>query len=229
MPIQPRIDEPSNPRPSVNVSLSRCSRGNEQCCQLPSMSTNFRSTISASCFLAKAKKSSGVIETPPDGKRRGSREAWPADAHGRDGGGSIADLVENEGRAANFVGLDKAGVDSYCRTRLGRDIICPLCARPPSPEPKVVREPHLQSIGHIRTRERTDRHMGSAALAEAAKSIRDWSLANGAHTPPAVKAAERLWQSCVQRQASAGAVVEDGVPRAESDDHARRATRHRDR
>ena len=32
--------------------------------------------------------------------------------------------------------------------------------------------------------------MGSAALAEAAKSIRDWSLANGAHTPPAVKAAE---------------------------------------
>jgi glutamine synthetase len=32
--------------------------------------------------------------------------------------------------------------------------------------------------------------MGSAALAEAAKSIRDWSLANGVHTPPAVKAAE---------------------------------------
>jgi glutamine synthetase len=32
--------------------------------------------------------------------------------------------------------------------------------------------------------------MGSAALAEAAKSIRDWSLANGAHTVPAVKAAE---------------------------------------
>jgi glutamine synthetase len=32
--------------------------------------------------------------------------------------------------------------------------------------------------------------MGSAALAEAAKSIRDWSLANGVHTPPAVKATE---------------------------------------
>jgi glutamine synthetase len=32
--------------------------------------------------------------------------------------------------------------------------------------------------------------MGSAALAEATKSIRDWSLANGVHTPPAVKAAE---------------------------------------
>jgi glutamine synthetase len=32
--------------------------------------------------------------------------------------------------------------------------------------------------------------MGSAALAEAAKSIRDWSLANGAHTSPAVKATD---------------------------------------
>jgi glutamine synthetase len=32
--------------------------------------------------------------------------------------------------------------------------------------------------------------MGSAALAEAAKSIREWSLANGAHTPPAIKATE---------------------------------------
>ena len=67
IPIQPRIEEPSNPSPSVNVSVFRCSMGKEQCCQLPSMSTNFRSTISASCFLASAKKSSGVIETPPEG------------------------------------------------------------------------------------------------------------------------------------------------------------------
>ena len=47
IPIQPRIDEPSKPRPSSKVSASRCSTGNEQCCQLPSRSTNFRSTISA--------------------------------------------------------------------------------------------------------------------------------------------------------------------------------------
>jgi glutamine synthetase len=32
--------------------------------------------------------------------------------------------------------------------------------------------------------------MGSGALAEATKSIRDWSLANGAHTQPAVKATD---------------------------------------
>ena len=34
------------------VRRPECRSGNEQCCQLPSMSTNFRSTISASCFLA---------------------------------------------------------------------------------------------------------------------------------------------------------------------------------
>src|SRR5262245_46262718 len=71
MPIQPRIDEPSNPRPSSKVSSSSVSTGNEQCCQLPSMSTNFRSTISAWFFLAYVKnsfaflgKSSGVIGAP---------------------------------------------------------------------------------------------------------------------------------------------------------------------
>src|SRR4030095_8586966 len=71
MPIQPRIDEPSNPRPSSKVPSSSVSTGNEQCCQLPSMSTNFRSTISAWFFLAYAKKSftllgksSGVMDAP---------------------------------------------------------------------------------------------------------------------------------------------------------------------
>src|SRR5678816_3783677 len=38
--------------------------------------------------------------------------------------------------------------------------------------------------------------MGSAALAEAAKSIRDWSLANGVHTPPTVKATEVFGSLC---------------------------------
>jgi hypothetical protein len=47
MPIQPRIDEPSNPTPSSKVPSSSVSTGYEQCCQLPSMSTNFRSIISA--------------------------------------------------------------------------------------------------------------------------------------------------------------------------------------
>ena len=61
MPCQPRIDEPSNPRPSSNVPSSNASIGNEQCCQLPSMSTNFRSTISALCFLANVKKSLALL------------------------------------------------------------------------------------------------------------------------------------------------------------------------
>jgi glutamine synthetase len=38
--------------------------------------------------------------------------------------------------------------------------------------------------------------MGSAALAEAAKSIRDWSLANGTHTQPAVKATDVFGSLC---------------------------------
>jgi glutamine synthetase len=38
--------------------------------------------------------------------------------------------------------------------------------------------------------------MGSAALAEAAKSIRDWSLANGVHTPPNVKATDVFGSLC---------------------------------
>ena len=35
--------------------------GNEQCCQVPSRSTNFRSTISAPFFFMNSKNSFGVI------------------------------------------------------------------------------------------------------------------------------------------------------------------------
>ena len=38
--------------------------------------------------------------------------------------------------------------------------------------------------------------MGSAALAEAGKSIRDWSLAKGVHTPPTVKATDVFGSLC---------------------------------
>jgi len=38
--------------------------------------------------------------------------------------------------------------------------------------------------------------MGSSALAEAAKSIRDWSLANGVHTSPTVKATDVFGSLC---------------------------------
>jgi hypothetical protein len=49
---QPRIEEPSKPTPSLNVSSSQDSIGNEQCCHDPSRSVNLRSTISALCSLA---------------------------------------------------------------------------------------------------------------------------------------------------------------------------------
>src|SRR5262249_33781796 len=77
--------------------------GNEQCCQLPSMSTNFRSIISASCFLASAKKSSGVIEAPPVGCGAASYEAgaWGGKC-GENVRRSIADLAEIDGRSGVF-------------------------------------------------------------------------------------------------------------------------------
>src|SRR5688572_32460740 len=55
MPCHPRIDEPSNPTPSLNVPSSHVSIGYEQCCHDPRKSMNFRSTISALCFFAKSK------------------------------------------------------------------------------------------------------------------------------------------------------------------------------
>src|SRR5262245_3381720 len=61
MPIQPRIEEPSNPSPSSNVPASQRSIGNEQCCHEPSRSTNFRSTISALFFFANSRNSLGDI------------------------------------------------------------------------------------------------------------------------------------------------------------------------
>ena len=66
MPIQPRIEEPSKPRPSLNVPSSQVSIGKEQCCQCPSMSTNFRSTISAWCFFAKMKTSVAFMGGLPE-------------------------------------------------------------------------------------------------------------------------------------------------------------------
>ena len=92
----------------------------------------------------------------------------------------------------------------------------------------MVREPPYQFTGYIVCEKGLIVTMGSAALAEAAKSIRDWSLANGVHTPPAVKAAE-VFGSLAFNDKLQQERLSKTVPRAESDDHARRATRHRDR
>ena len=70
-------------------------------------------------------------------------------ANGKRDAASIADPSNPNAGGSKFVGSDKAGVGLVLQDVRGRDIIYPLCARPPSPEPKVVREPPFQLIGYI--------------------------------------------------------------------------------
>src|SRR2546430_4716353 len=53
--FQPRIEEPSKPRPSLKESSDNSPIGKLKCCQVPKVSTNFTSTIFAPCFLASSK------------------------------------------------------------------------------------------------------------------------------------------------------------------------------
>ena len=57
MPFQPRIDEPSKPRPSSKASSSIADSGSETCCQVPSRSVNLRSTIFAPASRANSSAS----------------------------------------------------------------------------------------------------------------------------------------------------------------------------
>src|SRR5258706_4310817 len=57
--FQPRIDEPSKPRPSVKVPSSNSWSGWVLCCHCPTKSTNFRSTSFTPSLLAKARTSLG--------------------------------------------------------------------------------------------------------------------------------------------------------------------------
>jgi hypothetical protein len=59
IPCQPRIEEPSKPRPSSKHEASSARKGIVMCCQLPSRSQNLRSTIFALVSLAHAIASSG--------------------------------------------------------------------------------------------------------------------------------------------------------------------------
>src|SRR6185436_16000302 len=52
MDFQPRIEEPSNPKPSSKTSSVNSPIGTLKCCHVPKVSTNFTSTILAPCFLA---------------------------------------------------------------------------------------------------------------------------------------------------------------------------------
>ena len=51
--FQPRMLEPSKPRPSLKISSVSSRMGQLKCCQVPKVSTNLMSTILAPVFLAK--------------------------------------------------------------------------------------------------------------------------------------------------------------------------------
>src|SRR6267143_6506477 len=60
--FQPRIEEPSKPKPSVKTSSVNSAMGQLKCCQVPKVSTNLTSTIRAPCWRAISVTPFGVLE-----------------------------------------------------------------------------------------------------------------------------------------------------------------------
>src|SRR5437763_2580814 len=60
MDFQPRMEEPSKPRPSAKISSFNSSIGQLKCCQVPKVSTNLISNILAPFFLAMSNTLLGV-------------------------------------------------------------------------------------------------------------------------------------------------------------------------
>src|SRR3954454_2248276 len=59
--FQPRMEEPSKPKPSAKTSSVNSLVGTLKCCQVPKVSTNFTSIILAPCFLAISITLLGVL------------------------------------------------------------------------------------------------------------------------------------------------------------------------
>src|SRR5579863_7347195 len=59
--FQPRIDDPSKPRPSEKTDSVNSDVGTAKCCHVPRMSQSLRSTILTSLDLARLITSLGVI------------------------------------------------------------------------------------------------------------------------------------------------------------------------
>src|SRR6516164_7326357 len=59
--FHPRIDEPSNPRPSLKMSSVNSRIGQLKCCHVPNVSTNLMSIILAPLFLANSITLLGVL------------------------------------------------------------------------------------------------------------------------------------------------------------------------
>src|SRR3954462_702969 len=62
--FQPRMEEPSKPKPSAKTSSVNSPMGQEKCCQVPNVSTNFTSTIFAPCLRAISMALRGVALLP---------------------------------------------------------------------------------------------------------------------------------------------------------------------
>src|SRR5512142_1567710 len=63
--FQPRMEEPSKPRPSVKISSVNSRIGQVKCCQVPNVSTNFTSIIVAELVFANAITLLGVLIVMP--------------------------------------------------------------------------------------------------------------------------------------------------------------------
>jgi len=59
--FQPRIEDPSKPRPSVKMSSVSSPIGQEKCCQVPKVSTNLKSIILAPALVAISITCLGVL------------------------------------------------------------------------------------------------------------------------------------------------------------------------
>src|SRR5678816_4866461 len=59
--FQPRMLEPSKPKPSEKISSVNSRMGQLKCCQVPKVSTNLMSTILAPLFLANSITLLGVL------------------------------------------------------------------------------------------------------------------------------------------------------------------------
>src|SRR5688572_12573663 len=64
MDFQPRIDEPSKPKPSPKTSSVNSATGTLKCCQVPKVSTNLTSTILAPCLRAMSITLRAEAEAP---------------------------------------------------------------------------------------------------------------------------------------------------------------------
>src|SRR5580658_9096643 len=61
MDFQPRMEEPSKPKPSLKTSSVNSLMGTLKCCQVPKVSTNLTSTIFAPCLRADSITLFGVL------------------------------------------------------------------------------------------------------------------------------------------------------------------------